>query len=109
MIYRLAICGMLTCVCSPALAYTTISPSPQSCKAWTSARREGPDRAIDREMWVLGFLSGVGSTRAITKVDPLSGMDKEGVWTWIDKYCFENPLVPLPDAALKFMGAHPGL
>ena len=58
-------------------------------------------------MWVLGFLSGMGSTRPVTKLDPLHGTDKEAVWAWIDNYCAAHPLTALADAAAVFMGEHP--
>ena len=58
-------------------------------------------------MWLLGFLSGVGSTRDTTGLNPLNGMDKEGVCAWIDNYCGSHSVIFLVQAANAFVAAHP--
>jgi hypothetical protein len=54
--------------------------------------------------WVLGFLSGIGSTGI---GDPLRQMDADGVAAWIDNYCRAHPIKAIADAVAEFLGAHP--
>jgi len=93
---------------SPSLAmaeYSVLVPDPSSCGSWTAERKGG--RGNSRQLWVPGFLSGIGSTLTVTKLDPLHGTDKEAVWAWLDNYCQKNPLAEISDAALAFEGVHP--
>jgi hypothetical protein len=63
------------------------------------------------EQWVLGFASGVaegyhlGTNRK--GFDPLTGIDAQGVWAWIDNYCRTHPLDSVQTAAANFVLAHP--
>jgi hypothetical protein len=58
------------------------------------------------ESWVMGFLSGIGFERS-PEVEPLHGIDADGVWAWIDNYCQANPLKDIAVAAAAFRFAHP--
>ncbi len=59
------------------------------------------------EQWILGFLSGVGYAGNESGLDPLIGVDDEGVWAWVDNYCQAHPLDLLIQAAVAFRMAHP--
>jgi hypothetical protein len=81
---------------------------------WLTAATSGT-RAADRRTrsgwfidiaWVLGFLSGVGYTEA-PRVDPLQGVDADGVAGWLDNYWGTNPLQTLVAAAKAFVEEPP--
>jgi hypothetical protein len=76
-----------------------------SCGAWTAARRS--ESASSHEQWVLGFLSGLGAGVEVSGLDPLKGVDPEGVWAWVDNYCQAKPLDALLTAAEAFARTHP--
>lgn len=59
------------------------------------------------EQWVLGFLSGVGYAANQDGIDPLNGVDDQGVWAWVDNYCRNHPLNLVVTAAAAFRVAHP--
>lgn len=86
--------------------YSFIAPDPSSCGSWT-AERKGGGRSTDRQIWVLGFLSGVGSTKGLTVLDPLHGIDREAVWAWTDNFCRDHPLAEMAAALTVFMREHP--
>ena len=65
------------------------------------------DKGNYRQIWVMGFLSGVGSMKATTSLDPLKGMDQEGVSAWVDNYCHKHPLDTIATAGSAFVNAHP--
>ena len=85
--------------------FTVVSPT--SCGGWTAHRRD--NTADVPEFWVLGFLSGAaaGSWASPARLDPLNGVDAEGVWAWIDNYCRTHPLDSLVNAAVMFLREHP--
>jgi hypothetical protein len=97
---------MLSLVSERALAFHAIGSGTASCGTW-SAYRQAPHvyPADTVEQWVVGFLSGVGA--ADDRLDPLNGVDGEGVWGWIDNYCRSNPIDPIEKAATEFVRAHP--
>jgi hypothetical protein len=62
-----------------------------SCATWVKDRAEpnqptGP--AIADEKWLIGYLSGAASYSGI---DVLKHADTESIYSWMDKYCKENP------------------
>jgi hypothetical protein len=79
----------------------------ESCSGWTTARQANNTRSWVNEQWVLGFLSGVGYVGHQNGLDPLNGMDEQGVVAWIDNYCREHSLDALVVAAVAFRQAHP--
>jgi hypothetical protein len=79
-----------------------------SCGVWTAARHD--KHAGGFEQWVLGYASGVGSGSHASgrqDVNPLLGVDAQGVLAWIDNYCRDHPLEMVVDAANAFVAAHP--
>jgi hypothetical protein len=99
-----------------ARARTMIGGSAStSCGAWTTERSHlipgvpvGPEyiNAMEDESWVLGFLSGIGFANQ-NGDDPLSGVDTDGIWAWVDNYCRDHPLDTIAKAATAFYHAHP--
>jgi hypothetical protein len=87
-----------------AAQYHVVGLGLSSCGTWTADRRaNGPKAAMDGA-WVLGFLSGVGYAGPD---DPLTNVDADGVWAWVDNYCRTNPISSILDAAKAFTAAHP--
>ena len=85
--------------------YLAIGRGNGSCGAWTTTRRA--QQAQGYEQWILGFLSGVGWQGAQSGINPLNGLDANGVWAWLDNYCQVHPLDPLVEAAAALARAHP--
>ncbi len=78
-----------------------------SCGTWTAARRDR--RSSNYAQWILGFLSGaadVGVSNGMN-LDPLKGVDADGVLGWMDNYCQAHPLSQIVDAAESFSHVHP--
>jgi hypothetical protein len=89
--------------------YTAAGLGAVSCGAWTAARRDR--QAGDVEQWILGFLTGMADLAASvpvqSKMDPLSGVDAEAVWAWVDNFCRAHPLEKVVRAGEAFATAHP--
>ncbi len=85
-----------------------IGTGTASCGSWSASRRVDSIQWRADAQWVLGFLSGVGSTKGLTQMDPLNNVDALGVWAWIDNYCGRNPIDDLRSASVAFVVAHPG-
>jgi hypothetical protein len=75
----------------------------RSCGTWTEARRSGNTTPVDYEQWVAGFLSGANSiiSTAAPELDTLlqPNIDAQGLYAWIDNYCFAHPLNTIAQAA----------
>jgi hypothetical protein len=75
----------------------------QSCGAWLAL----PNKASSPYgWWLTGFVSGAGYA---TPYD-MRRSDRDGLMSWVDKYCAERPLDPLASAAIalaKELGAVP--
>ncbi len=91
------------------VVYSSIGTGGNTCGSWIAARQiPGGEQRLADEQWVVGFLSGVGSMKYATALDPLHGVDAEGVWAWIDDYCRSHPLDHISVASGAFTLAHPG-
>ena len=88
-------------------SFHPLGAASMSCGDWTAARRENKPRSWAAEQWVLGFLSGVGYAGNQYGLDPLTGVDDQGVWAWVDNYCRDHPLDLLVIAAEALRVAHP--
>ena len=75
-----------------------------SCGAWTTARHD--KGAWGYEQWVFGYLSGTADNLG-GAVDPLRGLDKQAVWSWMDNYCRAHPLEKIYKASRVFLKEHP--
>jgi hypothetical protein len=84
--------------------YNLLGSGTISCGTWTALRRQG--QASLPEQWILGFLSGVGYEGG-GRDNPLSGVDADAVWAWMDNYCHANPLDHIAEAGAAFDAIHP--
>jgi hypothetical protein len=95
--------SLIVGVSAPAAAYTAIGMGNMACGEWTSARQyPNSDQAVADGQWILGFIAGAAYENG---KDPLSGIDADGVWAWIDNYCAANPRQTQVDAATAFLKA----
>ena len=74
-----------------------------SCGTWVAERARR--RALGLEQWLMGFLSGVGWSQPDGD-DPLTGLDANAVFLWMDNYCSKQPLEPIAMAAARLALAH---
>jgi hypothetical protein len=86
-----------------------IGAGSESCGSWTANRRGGSiarlSARVQNQQWLFGFLSAFGV--AGKGLDPLHGMDDEGVVAWVDNYCREHPIDSIQDAGVGFVLFHP--
>jgi hypothetical protein len=75
----------------------------QSCGSWLAARASHDYFSMGN--WALGFLSGVGLYS--TDLNPLHGVDADGVSYWLDNYCSAHPTDRFADALRAFIRQHP--
>lgn len=93
--YRLiAICLTLLLGCSNAWANKYFGSGGASCGEWLAGEKQGV-RNLDLS-WVLGYLSALNLN---SQTDFLRGYEHKGIAAAIDKYCRENPLKKVIDAA----------
>jgi hypothetical protein len=102
--------ALMTGSAAAAEKYISGGLGTASCGAWTAARRDR--QALGYEQWLLGFLSGFADLAASdcpcpAKMDPLRGVDAQGVWAWIDNFCRAHPLDEGLEAGEAFAAAHP--
>jgi hypothetical protein len=97
-----------TLTANEAAGYNRLGAGTASCGAWTAFRREGSMsvRALSSEQWVLGFIGGIAEASG-GALDPLSGVEAENVWEWVDNYCQANPLKSIAEAGSAFIASHP--
>lgn len=74
-----------------------------SCGTWVVERARG--RALGLEQWLMGFLSGVGWSQPDGD-DPLTGLDANAAFLWMDNYCSKQPLEAVAMAAARLALAH---
>jgi hypothetical protein len=77
-----------------------------SCGTWTARRAQGRPHAWGYEQWLMGFLTGA-SVYGKPGLNPMGGVDHDGVWAWVDNYCRAYPLNYLSRAGSAFVQAHP--
>jgi hypothetical protein len=76
-------------------ANTILGSGATSCGKWLAEQNE-PFLHRGRRLWVLGYLSGLNK---FSSVDFLKNFEVDGIAAAIDKYCRENPLKDMNDAA----------
>lgn len=69
-----------------------------SCGQWTISF-PGEKKAYD--WWLLGFVSGAGY--GLKNNGQLARTDSAGLEGWVEKYCADHPLDPLPKAAVSLV------
>ena len=99
---------VFTLTANEAAGYNRLGAGTASCGIWSGFRREGSTsaRALSSEQWVLGFIDGIAEASG-GALDPLSGVEAENVWEWIDTYCQANPQKTITEAGSAFISAHP--
>ena len=55
---------------------------------------------------MVGFLNGAGY-EGPPGLDPLHGVDAEGLYAWISNYCATRPIASIMDATTAFIEFHP--
>lgn len=87
-----------------------IGPGLSSCGTWTKERGGIRGEKVEAdEMWILGFLAGIGNLGQTMQLelDPLKGMDAQGVFHFVDNYCQAHPTDLIGRAAVEFAKQHP--
>ncbi len=105
---RIIILGLAlsVCVALNASAATFGGSGVQACKIWVDDRKaESPSLKAD-ESWVMGFLSGIAYSNWVGG-DPLSGLDADKVYSFMDMYCADHPADTMTVAAEAFYRSHP--
>jgi len=68
-------------------ASATVTLGAPDCGQWVKEPTTG------KQLWLIGFLSGVNIALATSKIDPLDQLSSGGqAYLWMDKYCKNNPL-----------------
>ena len=75
----------------------SVGVGASACGSWAAGRSDG------REVWILGFLSGVGF--ATDETDPLNGLAPKAVWAWMDNYCRTRPLEKIEKVGEAFVAS----
>jgi hypothetical protein len=83
--------------------YTLTGEGGRSCGIWTKLRRDRRE-GLDAQ-WILGFLSGAAHFEP--SLDPMNGVDAQGIFVWIDNYCLAHPIEQIVIASAAFVYAHP--
>jgi hypothetical protein len=112
-VFIFAVLLLILSIPSPSLAdasssYNTLGIGTASCGTWVSARENTQDPQVSymAESWIEGFLSAAAPV-SLGRIQPLDGMDSDGIFVWIDNFCQENPIKYLSDAVTAFIVAHP--
>jgi hypothetical protein len=88
---------------SPHAVRTTGAGSTKSCYRWLVNRASHDDS--DMGSWALGFISGVAVYSE--DLNPLNGIDGDGVFFWLDNYCRPRPRATFIEAIRAFIRKHP--
>jgi len=73
-----------------------------SCEAWMESIDNERDRAQYR-YWVRGFVSGHNFANPAHQVRLQRMPDNEALTLYLDKFCTENPVLPLTTAAFRLV------
>ncbi len=105
---RIIILGLAlsVCVALNASAATFGGSGVQACKIWVDDRNAENSSLHADESWVMGFLSGIAYSSWVGG-DPLSGVDADRVYSFMDMYCADHPADTMTVAAEAFYRSHP--
>lgn len=92
----LAACVILTFAGLARAADSVSVRGAVGCERWRVDRSMESFGARLAEMWVLGYLSGLGVGR---QADALRGLDGPSVFSAIDQWCLAHPAGSVDDAA----------
>lgn len=98
MFRKLVLVGMLLGV-SPAWSSVTLMGN-LTCGRWVENRKEDGFPSALSTAWLAGYVSGLA---AVSGSHFLRVTDSESMHLWTDKYCHENPLDSVADAANALM------
>jgi hypothetical protein len=85
---------------APAGKAWSYGPGGLSCGTWLDAGKQESVRHQVHLNWVLGWLTAAG---AYSVRGELRETDANAVAAWVDKYCRENPLNYIKDAAASLV------
>lgn len=88
----------LTLIPPRAAPFRVYGAGAQLCASWTAA---GPTERIDRQSWLLGFVSGAGYGLA----DDLAESDAAALIAAVDRTCRAEPAKPIHAAAADVVAA----
>ncbi len=71
-----------------------------SCGTWSAFRKQGRSSSIGAEGWVLGYITGLNQGLG---GDVTYGVDAEGIFAAIDKYCADEPTKDITSAAMEIV------
>jgi hypothetical protein len=83
----------------PNAKFTVLGVGNSSCGSWLAVRRTQSSEAQFYETWVQGYITGYNRWNAIGINNIASGIDPEGIFASIDKYCIAHPLDDIEDGA----------
>lgn len=91
---------------------TVLGQGTESCEQWINDRRGSPTAAARAEAWVLGYLTAYNAyTQQGENI--MRGINVNDVFTWLDKYCQDDPRLDLEFASTGFLAQlmlqHPDL
>ena len=99
----LTVVWFLVPVPASANSATVIGLGTGSCGQWTQDRKARSFEAVSRESWVTGFLSAYNVAGLAKSGNITSGLDSEGLFSWIDNYCASHPLDQLVKATVELI------
>lgn len=89
-------CALLALIVSGAGAQTYAVFGNKSCGVWLKERQEGGWGATVVQNWFMGYLSGRSFH---LRGNPLSGLEGESAYLFLDNFCRANPLKKVDQAA----------
>ena len=111
--YRFLLLGALSIAliggAAGAAEFIYMGHGTRTCADWKTDRRAPSITKVADEAWILGFLSGVGSTGYLQQ-NPLRGVANSNViFIWVDNYCRAHPDEDIEKAGEAFVRQHPRL
>jgi hypothetical protein len=98
---------LTVCAVRPAAAADDVqllgAGANATCGKWLADRESG--FAFPLTNWALGYLSGAAMFSE--DLNPLEGLDSDGVLYWIDNYCRSHPLNKITATLRAFVNEHP--
>ena len=78
--------------------YMVVGDGRVSCEVWSARRDNDGVESANLEQWVFGYLTSLN--RWVPGIVNIArGSNHEGLASWVDNYCSENPTKDVADAA----------
>jgi hypothetical protein len=91
-----ALIAVLCCASFPSFGQSVTYFGGVDCGAWINRNSQ------TQQAWLTGFLSGMNSSLANPKNDPLAKLiSADQIFIWMDNYCQKNPLETVWSGAHK--------